>query len=560
MKNMSKFMLLFVILSFVLSPVLLDSASIDNEKKQRLPKKYRKWLNEEAIYIISQKEKKVFKSMTTDEHREYFIKSFWKRRDYTPETALNEFRKEHYKRIEYANQNFFEGTAGWRSDRGKIYIMFGPADFIESNPSGSRGFLFGVSAPTAEFPAVIWTYKYIPGLKTRSSRIDFTFVNYYNSGKYQLVTNPSLANALRNSSMEARNVGYEPSNLLVPGSTDKDLLVNPLEQLQLMAELTKSRGELLEEVERNSRLRKGIVIAKESLTMMSFVSQNSYIIGADGYTLMPISIEIAAKELKFVEKDERYVGKVNFFIEIKDKEGIVYQKNDSLEMNLKRDTYERRITDYYQYKQHVTLKPGEYFLHLVAWDEYSGNVGYTDKRIEVLDFSTKKFALSSVILARDIRVIEIKKEEIVPDLKNIKALDAQSKTELKVPGKIKIQKIQERPFTFGNLEINPNTLSEYKNDDELVFFYQIYHPPFMVDQKTAELLIIHQIEKDEKVIATIDTPQEFHIPESQKETLLNGGAKYNLVNFFPGTYTLVVRVKDIISGVTIEKRVNFKVK
>ncbi len=562
MKKMSKFTLLFVILSFILSPALLDSASVGNKKKQRLSKKYKKWLNEEVIYIISRNEKKIFKSMTADEQREYFIKSFWKRRDYTPDTALNEFKEEHYRRIEYADKNFFEGTAGWRSDRGRIYIMFGPADFFESNPSGSSGFLFDLSAPTAEFPSVVWTYKYIPGMKTRTSRIDFTFVNYYNSGKYRLVTNPSIANALRNTSILARNVGYEDPNVAVPGSTDKDLPVNSLEQLQLMAELTKSRGELLEEAERNSRLRKlkGIVEAKESLAMMSFASQNSYVIGADGYTHMPISIEIAAGELKFVEKDERYVGKVNFYIEIKDKEGIVYQKNDSLEMSLRRDTYERRKTDYYQYKHRVILKPGEYFLHLVAWDEYSGNVGYSDKRIEVLDFSKKEFALSSVILARGIRVVEIKKEEIVLDLKNIKALDAQSKTELKVPEKIKIQKTQEKPFTFGNLEINPNTLLEYKNDDELVFFYQIYHPPLTADQRTAKLLIVHQIEKDAKVIATIDKPQEVHILKSQTTAFLNSGARYDLVNFFPGTYTLVVRVKDIISGVIIEKRINFKVK
>lgn len=539
--------------------------SVENNKEtvgQELSKKYKKWLEEEVIYLISQKEKDVFKSMRTDEERDGFVKTFWKRRDPTPETPFNEYREEHYRRIEYANKNFFEGRIGWRTDRGRVYIMFGPPDFMETNPGGGRGFLFDLSGPTAEFPSEVWVYRHIPGLKTRIGRVELTFVNYYNSGGYRLVSNPALANALRNISVQAREVGYEDPTVGIPGGKDKDLPVNPLEQLTLMAELFKPRGEVLEELERSARLRKlkGIVDAQESLTELSFASKVSYVMGNNDLTHIPISIEVAAKDLTFEEKEGKYRGRVNFYIELKDKAGTVCKKSDRLEMSLREETYKRRFTDYYQYKHRVQLKPGEYFLHLVVWDEYSGNVGYIDKRIEVPQFSDNVFGLSDIILARSIRVIEIKKEKIVLELKNSPALQSLEKTKLKVPKKIKIEPRQVEPFTFGNLEINPNVLAEYTKNDELVFFYQIYNPTFNIAQKMTKLLIVHQIWKNRTLIATIDKPQEVHIPIEQKTVGLNSGARYDSSNLSPGKYTLLVRVKDIFSDKIIEKKIDFKVK
>ncbi len=562
MKKIMNLMSQFFIPAILLVLSMASPLNCENQNPRALPEKYRKWLEQEVVYIISQNEKEVFRSLITDEQREDFVRNFWKRHDPSPDTLFNEYREEHYRRIEYANDNFFEGIAGWRTDRGRTYIMFGPPDFLESNPGGGRGFLFDPSGPTGEFPSEVWIYRGIPGLKTRLSRIEFTFINYYNSGKYQLVTNPSLANALRNTSIDARNVGYEDPRVQIPGETEKDLPMNSLEQLQLLAEITKSRGEVIEELERSARVRrlKGIVESRESLTMISFVAKNSYVLGTNGYTNMPISIEVAAKELEFVEKDDRYVGRVNFFIEVKNASGNIYQRSDRLEMNLKRETYERRLTDYYQYKHRVRLMPGEYFLHLVAWDENSDHVGYLDQKIEVSDFSKKEFNLSDVILARNVNVVEKKEERIVLDTREIPAIRALSNTDLKIPEKINIQEVREDSFAFGNLEINPNTPAEYSQNDELVFFYQIYFPTFSPDLRMAKLLIIHQIEKDGVIIATVDKPQEIHLPESQKEAFLNSGGQHDLHNLLNGSYTLVVRVKDLVLDKTIERKIDFKVK
>src|SRR5271156_6738830 len=104
--------------------------------KKELETPYKKWLNEEVGYIITDEERKAFKQLQTDDERQQFIEQFWLRRDPTPDTEENEYREEHYRRIAYANDRFASGIPGWKTDRGHIYILWGPPDEIESHPSG----------------------------------------------------------------------------------------------------------------------------------------------------------------------------------------------------------------------------------------------------------------------------------------------------------------------------------------------------------------------------------------------------------------------------------------
>src|ERR1051325_10566596 len=117
---------------------LTDKQKRKREEKLRkeLETPYRKWLNEDVTYIITDEERKAFRNLNTDEEKEQFIEQFWLRRDPSPDTQENEFKEEHYRRIAYANERFASGIPGWKSDRGRIYITFGPPDEIESHPSG----------------------------------------------------------------------------------------------------------------------------------------------------------------------------------------------------------------------------------------------------------------------------------------------------------------------------------------------------------------------------------------------------------------------------------------
>ncbi|MEX2260963.1 MAG: GWxTD domain-containing protein, partial [Bryobacteraceae bacterium] len=136
---------------------------------------YVKWLNEDVAYIITDEERAAFQKLMTKEQREKFIEQFWLRRDPTPGTGENELKEEHYRRIGYANKRFrTSGRPGWQTDRGRMYIPYGPPDEIESHPSGGG---------QTVYPFEIWKYRYVEGI---GNNVSFTFVDRTRTGDYRL--------------------------------------------------------------------------------------------------------------------------------------------------------------------------------------------------------------------------------------------------------------------------------------------------------------------------------------------------------------------------------------
>src|SRR5216110_384262 len=113
-----------------------DPSDKPRNVKPELKKAYKDWLEKDVVYIITDEERKAFKKLQTDEERERFIEEFWRRRDPDPDTDENEFKEEYYERVAYANEHFASGIPGWKSDRGRIYIMYGKPDEKETHPSG----------------------------------------------------------------------------------------------------------------------------------------------------------------------------------------------------------------------------------------------------------------------------------------------------------------------------------------------------------------------------------------------------------------------------------------
>ena len=157
---------------------------------------YRKWMNEDVAYIITDAERTAFQGLQSDEEREHFIEQFWLRRDPTPDTVKNEFKEEHYRRIAYANQHFASKVPGWKTDRGRIYITYGPPDEIESHPSGGK-----YEKPAAEgggttstFPFEQWRYRYIEGA---GNNVIIEFVDPTMTGEYRMTMDPAEKDALR---------------------------------------------------------------------------------------------------------------------------------------------------------------------------------------------------------------------------------------------------------------------------------------------------------------------------------------------------------------------------
>ena len=163
--------------------------------KQELSKTYKKWLDEDVVYIISAEEKAAFKQLSNDEERDNFIEAFWQRRDPTPDTPENEFKEEHYRRIEYANEHFAAGIPGWKTDRGRMYIMWGPADEVTSHPSGGmyeRSQDEG-GGQTTTYPFEDWRYRYLEGV---GQEVIMEFVDACMCGEYRYEMDPGAKDAM----------------------------------------------------------------------------------------------------------------------------------------------------------------------------------------------------------------------------------------------------------------------------------------------------------------------------------------------------------------------------
>src|ERR671923_177063 len=180
----------------VLTQEQQDPTSKPRNVKPELKKAYKDWLDKDVSYIITDEERKAFKKLATDDERERFIEEFWRRRDPDPDTDENEYREEYYERIAYANEHFASGIPGWKTDRGRIYIMFGKPDEIDSHPSGGsyqRPMEEG-GGETSTYPFETWRYRYLEGV---GQEIEIEFVDTCMCNDYHMTIDRSEKDALK---------------------------------------------------------------------------------------------------------------------------------------------------------------------------------------------------------------------------------------------------------------------------------------------------------------------------------------------------------------------------
>jgi GWxTD domain-containing protein len=156
---------------------------------------YESWLKDEVPDIITEDERRAFLILSTNEEREQFIETFWDRRNPEPESPSNTFREEHYRRLAYADEHFASGIPGRKTDRGRIYIIWGPPDEIESHPTGGtydRPAEQG-GGSTATYPWELWRYRHLEGI---GENIEIEFVDPSGSGEYHITMDPCEKDAL----------------------------------------------------------------------------------------------------------------------------------------------------------------------------------------------------------------------------------------------------------------------------------------------------------------------------------------------------------------------------
>src|ERR1700678_3701536 len=173
-----------------------DKFKQQKELRNELKGPYKKWVDEDVRWIITDQELKAFKSLSNDEERDNFIETFWQRRNPDPDSPENEFKEENYRRIAYANEHFAAGKPGWKTDRGHMYIAYGKPDSIDSHPSGGsyeRPMDEG-GGETSTFPFEVWHYRYLEGI---GDNIDIEFVDTCQCGDYHFTIDRSEKDALK---------------------------------------------------------------------------------------------------------------------------------------------------------------------------------------------------------------------------------------------------------------------------------------------------------------------------------------------------------------------------
>jgi GWxTD domain-containing protein len=511
----------------------------DSELRKELESQYKVWLDQDVVYIITPEERHTFLHLSTNEEREQFIEAFWQRRNPDPDSAENTFKEEHYRRIAYANEHFASGIPGWKTDRGKIYIMWGPADEVDSHPTGGnwdRPMSQG-GGSTTTYPYEDWRYRYLEGI---GENVELEFVDPTSTGEYHLTTDPSEKDALLrvpnagltlNESMGLADKSSRFSN--TDGTNVAENQQGPNSQPESMNEFT--RLELEANIFRPPPVKfkdlEALSTSRLVRDQVKFDYRYDFLRITSDTVLVPITVQIPVRQLTFQEKDGVDSANMNLFARITSLSGRVIQTfEDTLRTDVPSSLLQGSLGTSRIYQKAVPLAPGLYRLDIVIKDINSGNVGVVNARLAVPRFEDDQLSNSSLILADDIQRVSTKD-------------------------------IGLGQFVLGDLKVRPKLDQTFTPEDSMGVFLQVYN--LKVDDKThkADASVEYRVLKDEKdagdPMLKFDIASD-KIPEHGEEmTLAN---TITLGSLPPGKYKLQIAVTDNVSKQTITPTTEFTVK
>ncbi len=493
---------------------------------------YKKWLDEEVAYIITDEERTAFLRLTNNEEREQFIEQFWLRRDPTPDTVENEFKEEHYRRIAYANERFASGIPGWRTDRGRIYIIWGPADETESHPSGGsydRPPEEG-GGTTSTYPFEKWRYRYLEGI---GNDVILEFVDPTGTGEYHLTMDPSEKDALLHvpgaglSELEAMGMASKTDRFTRSDGTHLPTALGgtparmgEFERLELYAKVQRPPDVKFKDLE-------AVVSSRLVRNQIQFNHRFDFLRVTGDTVLVPITVEVPNRQLTFQNHEGVHSAVMNLFGRISTLTGRVVQTfEDVVSRDFPESLLQASLKGSSIYQKAVPLRPGLYRLDIVIKDVQSGNVGVVNTRLAVPRYADDKLEASTLILADQIE---------------------------RVPAK----QIGLGQFVLGSTKVRPKLNQEFAANEKMGIFLQLYN--LKVDDKShkANASIQYHIRKDQQEVLKLAENSEQLNQTGEQITIerllpLNG--------LPPGRYKLEIQATDELSKQTISRSAEFTVK
>ena len=494
----------------------------------------RKWLDEDVPYIITPEERSVFLHLSTNEEREQFIEAFWARRNPDPDSPENTAKEEHYRRIAYANEHFSSGIPGWKTDRGKIYILHGPPDEIDSHPSGGayeRPPEEG-GGETTTYPFEEWRYRHIEGV---GDNVILEFVDNTMTGEYHLTRDPSEKDALL----------YVPgAGLTIPemmGESNKAARFNNTNGTHMAQSLmgTTEDYDEFNMLERYVKVQQPPPVKFADLAgysthhllrdQLKFDYRFDFLRITSDTVLVPITIQIPTKQLSFVEKSGVDSATLELFARITTlSERTVQTFEETLSHSVPVSLVGQAAATSVVYQNEVPLSPGLYRLDVVIKDTTSGNVGAMSEALRVPIFEEGRLAASSLVLADDIHRVSSKD-------------------------------IGLGQFVLGDLKVRPKMDATFGSGETMGVFLQVYNLEMDAKTKRPDADVEYRVfaEKGTEPVMKIDVPTS-KIPEHGEELTLADAIA--LKQLAPGKYRLEVKVTDNVAKRSITPEASFTVK
>jgi GWxTD domain-containing protein len=496
--------------------------------KPELKKAYKDWLEKDVTYVITDEERKAFKKLATDDERERFIEEFWRRRDPDPDTDENEFKEEYYERIAYANEHFASGIPGWKSDRGRIWIMYGKPDERETHPMGGnydRPSYEG-GGNTTTYPFEIWFYRYLAGV---GSGVEIEFVDPTGSGEYRIARNPNEKDAL----LMVPGGGLTLSEQL--GLSDKADRVSGLggignNNYQREQDSPFSRLQLLADLSRPPQIKFNDLAANVNTpsiedNQLNFDIRVDFFRQSDERVITGVTFQTANKDMVFQDSGGLQQARINIFGRITSVAGRragvfedpVITTATIEELNEAKD---RKSA----YQKAVALAPGTYKVDVIVRDVTSGATGVRHVGFTVPRYDAQKLSTSTLVLAA------------------------------------KLESLIDQPavgqFVIGQTKVIPNVSGVYQKGQPVGVYLQVYNAG--IDQTTLRpsVDVEYALLKDGKELGKQAEDWRGMSDSGQRLTLARLVDTRTLA---PGEYELAVRIRDRVSGQSLAPSAKFTV-
>ena len=516
-----------------------SSKSLNAKELKQLQKKlskelgspYKIWLENEVPDIITEEERQAFQGLSTNEEREQFIEIFWRNRNPERDSPDNVFKEEHYRRLAYADEHFSFGIPGRKTDRGRIYIIWGPPDEIDSHPTGGtydRSPRQGGGSSTA-YPWEVWRYRHLEGI---GENIEIEFVDPTGTGEYHITSDPCEKDALAH----VPGAGSSLSEILGQSSkagrfTNSNGTTCPMP----LGSMTAGTNEF-ENIERTFKVQRAPEHFKELAEKVSsrivanqlpFQYHADFLRATSNTVLVPITVQLRNRDLSFQNKQGLQSAVLDLYARITDPGGRVVQTfEDVISQGVPESLFRSSLDLSSIYQKSVPLRSGLYRLDLVIKDTQSGNIGTLGIALRVPHFDEEKLDASSLILA----------DQIEPVASN---------------------QIGAGQFVLGSYKVRPRLSREFSSTDKLGIYLQLYNLKLDETSHKTKVSVAYRITKDQQEVwRAVETPDHLH----------QGGEQLTIERFIPvsfmapGRYTIEVTAIDLLTNETVIRTTEFTVR